>query len=385
MYKPIFGILLTGVLLAGCGNAKKGTEGELNDKKAKLEKLKKEQSNLSTEIAALEKDLAKLDTSRGSGNPKLVAVRPVQQGTFTHFIDLQGRVDATNISYVAPPNGQGGVVTALYVKQGDNVRKGQTLARLDDQLIRQQIEPLRVQLAAAEDTYRRTQNIWDQGIGTYQQVLSAKTQVESLKKQIGILQKQIGLMTVTAPTSGVADQVNVRVGETFVGNTPAGPQIRIVNTNKLKIVAEVPENYLGRVGEGSKIKVELPNINKSFETTVNVAGKIIDPSRRTFYIEAPIPSDPDYKPNQVANVRIQDYAKEGAITIPVNTLQNDEQGKFVMVAVNESGKLIARKKAIMVGELYNGELEVKSGLQPTDQLIVDGFQNLYDGQLLTTK
>ena len=127
-------------------------------------------------------------------------MRPVQQGTFTHYIDLQGRIDATNISYVAPPNGQGGVVTALYVKQGDNVRKGQTLAKLDDQLIRQQIEPLRVQLTAAEDTYRRTQNLWDQGIGTYQQVLTAQTQVENLRKQIGIIQKQVGLMTVTAPS-----------------------------------------------------------------------------------------------------------------------------------------------------------------------------------------
>ena len=170
-----------------------------------------------------------------------------------------------------------------------------------------------------------------------------------------------------------------------MGNTPAGPQIRIVNTGRLKVVAEVPENYLGRVGQGSKLKVEFPNINKTIETTVNVAGKIIDPARRTFYIEAPIPADPDFKPNQVANVRIQDYAKEAAVTIPVNTLQNDEQGKFVMVAVTEGGKLLARKKAVMVGELYNGELEVKSGLQPTDQLIVEGFQNLYDGQLLTTK
>ena len=385
MYNYMFAVLLTGLVLASCGNAKKDGEGNLNDKKAKLEALKKEQSDLNGEIATLEKELALLDTSLGGGNPKLVAVRPVQQGSFTHYIDLQGRIDATNISYVAPPNGQGGVVTALYVKQGDYVRKGQTLAKLDDQLIRQQIEPLRVQLSAAEDTYRRTQNLWDQGIGTYQQVLTAKTQVENLRKQIGIIQKQVGLMTVTAPSSGVADLVNVRVGETFVGNTPAGPQIRIVNTGKLKVVAEVPENYLGRVGEGSKVEVELPNINKTFEARVNVAGKIIDPARRTFYIEAPIPSDPDFKPNQVANVRIQDYAKEGAVTIPVNTLQNDDKGKFVMVAVNEGGKLIARKKTINVGELYNGELEVKSGLQPSDQLIVEGFQNLYDGQLLTTK
>lgn len=385
MHNNIFCLLIASLLLVSCGNAKKGQEGELNDKKAQLEKLKKEQGSLGGEIAELEKEIALLDTSSNGGNPKLVAVRPVGQGAFTHYIDLQGRIDATNISYVAPPNGQGGVVTALYVKQGDYVRKGQTLARLDAQIIRQQIEPLRVQLTAAEDTYRRTQNLWDQGIGTYQQVLSAKTQVESLKKQIGILQKQIGLMTVTAPSSGVADLVNVRVGETFVGNTPAGPQIRIVNTNNLKVVAEVPENYLGRVGAGSKVEVELPNIDKSFQATVNVAGKIIDPARRTFYIEAPIPADPDFKPNQVANVRIQDYAKEGAITIPVNTLQNDEKGKFVMVAANENGKLIARKKAIAVGELYNGELEVKTGLQPTDQLIVEGFQNLYEGQLLTTK
>ena len=385
MYNHIFGLLLTGLLLASCGNTKKGEEGNLNDKKAKLEELKKQQSGVNSEIAQLEKELALLDTSRSGGNPKLVSVRPIMQSNFTHYIDLQGRIDATNISYVAPPNGQGGVVTALYVKQGDNVRKGQTLAKLDDQVIRQQIEPLRVQLTAAEDTYRRTQNLWDQGIGTYQQVLTAKTQVETLRRQIGIIQKQIGLMTVTAPSSGVADLVNVRIGETFVGNTPAGPQIRIVNTGKLKIVAEVPENYLGRVGEGSKIQVALPNINKTFEARVNVAGKIIDPARRTFYIEAPIPSDPDFKPNQVANVRIQDYAKEGAVTIPVNTLQNDDRGKFVMVAVNEGGKMIARKKAIDVGELYNGELEVKSGLQATDQLIVEGFQNLYDGQLITTK
>lgn len=385
MYNHIFGLLLTALLLASCGNAKKGEEGNLNDKKARLEELKKQQSGVNSEIANLEKELALLDTSSGGGNPKLVAVRPIMQSNFTHYIDLQGRIDATNISYVAPPNGQGGVVTALYVRQGDNVRKGQTLAKLDDQVIRQQIEPLRVQLTAAEDTYRRTQNLWDQGIGTYQQVLTAKTQVESLRKQIGIIQKQIGLMTVKAPSSGVADLVNVRVGETFVGNTPTGPQIRIVNTGNLKVVAEVPENYLGRVGEGSKIQVALPNINKTFEARVNVAGKIIDPARRTFYIEAAIPSDPDFKPNQVANVRIQDYAKEGAVTIPVNTLQNDERGKFVMVAVNEGGKMIARKKAINVGELYNGELEVKSGLQATDQLIVEGFQNLYDGQLITTK
>jgi multidrug efflux pump subunit AcrA (membrane-fusion protein) len=170
----------------------------------------------------------------------------------------------------------------------------------------------------------------------------------------------------------------------FVGQTAMGPQIRIVNTGNLKLVAEVPENYIGKIGEGTKVQITLPNINKKFESKINVAGKTIDPARRTFYIEAPVPSDPALKPNQVASVRMEDYAVENAITIPVNTLQNDEKGKFVMIAVSEGGKLIARKKYIVVGELYQDKLEVKSGLQGSDQLITEGFQNLYDGQLITT-
>ncbi len=386
MQKKIYGLLLLTIILSACGNGKKGGEGDLNDKKAKLEKLKQQQKDLNDEIAKLQKDVVLLDTSAtNTGNAKLVAIKPLATDDFSHFVDLQGRIDATNISYVAPPNGQGGIVTALYVKQGDNVRKGQVLAKLDAQMIRQQIEPLRVQLSAAEDTYRRTKNLWDQGIGTYQQVLTAQTQVESLRKQIGIIQKQINLMTVTAPSSGVADVVNVRVGEAFMGTSAAGPQIRIVNTNKLKIIADVPENYLGRIGVGSTAQITLPNINKNFEAKVNVAGKIIDPAKRTFYIEIPIPTDPDFKPNQIATVRVQDYQKAQTITIPVNTLQNDEKGKFVMVAVNEAGKLIARKRTIVVGELYQDELEVKSGLMAGDNLITEGFQNLYEGQLIATK
>src|SRR5919199_606343 len=308
MQKKIYGLLLISFLAAACGNSKKDAAGDVNDKKAKLEKLKKEQQDLTQQIEKLQKELALTDTSSQKvTNPKLVAVTPVQPQDFTHFVDLQGRVDATDISWVAPPNGTGGVVKALYITQGQSVRKGQVLAKLDDQLIRQQIEPLRVQLNAAEDTYRRTKNLWDQGIGTYQQVLTAQTQVESLRKQIGVIQKQISLTTVTAPATGVADQVNVRVGETFVGQTAAGAQIRIVNTGRMKIVAEVPENYLGKIGQGSRVQILLPNLNKTFESKVNVAGKMIDPAKRTFYIEAPIPADPNVKPNQVASVRIQDY------------------------------------------------------------------------------
>lgn len=386
MQKKFLGLLLIGVILSSCGSSSKDSKGELNDKKAQLEKLKGEQKTINDKIATLEAEIAKLDPTANEGNAKLVAIATIQPSSFEHYIEIQGTIDATNISYVAPPNGQGGVVKALYVTQGQAVRKGQVLARLDDAIIRQQIEPLKVQLNAANDTYKRTKNLFDQGIGTYQNVLNAKTQVETLQGNIATLQKQAALMTVTAPQSGVADVVNVRVGETFVGATAAGPQIRIVNTSDLKIKANIPENYQGHVSAGSQLEAVLPDQNnRVINATVSVVGKIIDPATRTFYIEAKLPSNSNLKPNQVAKVHIKDYGNPKAITIPVNTLQSDETGKYVMLAEKEGGKLVARKRTVTMGELYNDQLEVKSGLQPGDQLITEGFQGLYDGQLITTQ
>jgi RND family efflux transporter MFP subunit len=172
----------------------------------------------------------------------------------------------------------------------------------------------------------------------------------------------------------------------FVGATAQGAQIRIVNTNDLKVVADVPENYLSRVKVGSNVEIVLPEENnRVINAKVNVVGKVINPSSRTFEIEAMIPSSVNLKPNQLAKVRIKDYGDSDAITIPIATLQNDEKGKFVMVGVKENGKLIAHKRQITVGELNGDQLEVKSGLQEGDQLITEGFQGLYDGQLLTTE
>jgi membrane fusion protein, multidrug efflux system len=383
MKQYLIGAVLISLLAASCGASKKDEAANLNDKKAKLQELKGEQTKLTEQISTLEKELAKLDPS-AAAKPKLVAVAAIDPQNFEHFIELQGKVDATNIAYVAPPNGQGGVVKALYVRQGQAVRKGQVLARLDDQLIRQQIAPLQVQLTTAEDTYKRTKNLFDQGIGTYQNVLNAETQVKTLRQQIGVIQKQAALMTVTAPMSGVAEKVDVRVGETFTGVTAMGPQISIVNTGNLKITAQVPENYLGRVGVGTTLEVALPGTGKTLTTKVAVAGKIIDPTSRSFQVEAPVPSDPSLKPNQIAVVKIRDYASSNAITIPLNILQNDEEGKYVMVAAKEGAKMVARKRRVIVGELYGERLEIKSGLQTGDVIVTEAYQELYEGQPITT-
>jgi membrane fusion protein, multidrug efflux system len=220
------------------------------------------------------------------------------------------------------------------------------------------------------------------------QLITAKNSVESLENQlksaeaqVKITKDQLAFTSVYSDVSGVAEEVNVKVGELFMG---VG-QIKIVNTSHLKVTTQIPENYINKVKVGSPLKISLPDINKTIDARISVTGKLIDPNSRSFYIEAKIQPDKDFHPNQVAMVRIQDYTVNNAITVPVNTLQSDEKGKYVMVAVKENGKLVARKKAVSIGEFYGDQLEIKSGLQAGDQIITDGYQSLYDGQLLTTE
>lgn len=378
-------VIVFSIILVACGNTTKEERGELTDKKAELEKLKTEQKKTSNRIIELEAEIAKLDTSaRVKEKEKLVTLSVLEPGKFTHFIDLQGRIDAENIAYVTP-RGMGGMVKAIYVKQGQQVRKGQLLMKLDNAVEQRQMEQLQTQLSYAKDIYQRQQNLWNQNIGTEVQLLTAKNNVETLEKQLATAREQLSNANVYAQMSGVADQVNIKVGETFSPQSAAVAGIRIVNTNELKVIAAVPENYLGRVGVGTNLLITLPEQNNdTLRAKVNVVGKVIDPNSRAFEVEARIPSSRNLKPNQLAMVKIQDYSSTAAISIPVNTLQNDDKGKFVMVAVKENGKMIARKRPVNIGELYGDRLEVKSGLQTGDTLIVEGFQGLYDGQLITT-
>ncbi|ANH82576.1 efflux transporter periplasmic adaptor subunit [Niabella ginsenosidivorans] len=386
--------ILSAVLFA-CGGGKE--KGKVGDLKAKIEKLKGEQKKTNDELAKLEAELEKLDPS--AVKAKFVSVTTIGSGTFDHYIDLQGKIDAKNSGYVAP-KGQPGVVRALYIKQGDRVRKGQTLAKLDDVVQRQavvsaqqQAGVIRAQLALAKTTYERQKNLWSNNIGSEMQVLQAKTNVETLTSQLRAAEAQVqqakealGFTNVTADISGVIDQVNVKVGETFSGMAGTVPQISIVNTSVLKLIVNVPETYIDRVKVGTPLKITLPDANnKEFTGKASVVSKLIDPTTRSFYVEATVPQDPAIRANQLAKVQIQDYASSNAITIPVNTLQTDNEGKFVLVAVKEGNNLVARKKRVVVGELYRDQLEIKSGLSNGDQLITEGFQSLHEGQVVTTQ
>lgn len=385
---------------ASCGNGKKGNDAAITDKKVELEKLKDQKSKTDDKIKKLEDDLAKIDTSTANAQkPKLVSIQTLQPAGFNHFIELQGHIDAENISYIAP-HGAPGVVTAIFVKKGDHVHKGQLLIKLDDAIARQNVVAMRqnmaavrTQLALAQTVYQRQKNLWDQNIGTEVQLLQSKSNAEGLENQLKTMQEnvktsedQLNLSNIYSNVNGVADEVNIRVGETFSGITPQGtPQIKVVNNSSLKVVATIPENYLNQVKAGTDVIVEVPDINRTFNTKVSFVGSAIDVTSRGFVVEAKLPADINLKPNQIAQVKIKDYEAGNALTVPVATLQNDEKGKFIMVASSQNGKLFAHKKMVNIGALNGDVLEIKTGLQKGDSLITEGFQSLYDGQLITTQ
>ena len=390
-------ISIATLLMVACSSS----TNDLTSKKAEVEKLKKEVLATTEKIKKLETEIAKLDTNsqtKTNENAKLIGTTIIANADFKHFIDIQGKVDADNISYVSPRLG-GGQVKAVFVKKGDYVKKGQMILKLDDAIARQSLiaakqslETIKTQVALAKDLYNRQNNLWKQGIGTEVQLISAKAQAETLEKQLltgeanyRTAQEQASALNVMSDVDGVVDELNVRPGEFFTGFIGNMPQVKIVNTKTLKVVTEVPENYIARVQLGTPVELFLTDINKTYNSKISFAGKTINPNNRSFTAEAKIPYDGLTRPNQNVQIKIQDYTSKNAIAVPVNTIQTDDKGKYVYVAVKEGNNLVARKKQVTVGELSGNLIEVKTGLSSGDELITEGFQTVYDGQSLRTK
>lgn len=382
MQKILIGVVISAAtLLVSCGNSTK-TPDTLEGKKKELASLKDQQAQLAKQVDSLEAQISRLDTSSKVGQKaKLVALSEVAHSPFTHYIDLQGNVEAENMSWISP-RGQGGVVRAVNVRQGDVVRKGQLLLKLDDAVQRNSVANAQIALDHAKDLYQRRKNLWDQKIGTEVDLINAKNAVDQAETQLKLAQDQLDFTNVYADIDGTVDNLIVKVGESF---SPGMQVLHLVNTSLLKTVVQVPELYQERVNVGTPVKISFPGLdNKEISGIVRTTGKTINPDSRTFTVEIKLPNDRSIRSNQVAVVRIQDYAIPKTLAIPVNTLQTDEKGKYVMVASKDKeNNLLAHKRAITIGQSYRDKVEVTGGLQEGDQLITDGFQGLYEGQLIT--
>jgi RND family efflux transporter MFP subunit len=343
------------------------------DKQAELVQLKKERDKLNDKIALIEKELMANDTT-----PKgtLVAIEQLKNSSFSHFIEIQGRLDGDQNVAVYPETQ--GIVTEVLVKAGQHVSKGQLLARLDDAVLRQSVHELQTSLELATKLYDKQKALWDQKIGSEVQFLQAKNNKESLESKLAQVRKQLDMSQVKSPISGSVEEAPLRAGQMA---SPAVPAFRVVNFGTIKIVADVAESYASRINVGDAVNVFFPDINKEISAKVDYASKYINPVNRTFQIEVRVPgSSIDLlKANMVAYVRVNDYKKDNALSIPINFVQNDQSGSYVYLAVTEGDKKVARKVDIKLGKVYNGLAEITSGLKLGDNLITTGYLDLENG------
>ena len=350
------------------------------DQKGKLEKLKVQREELNTRIAQLEAEI------NPNGNPaetKTVAVKveAVNGCVFDHYVEVQGVVDGDQNVAVSPQIS--GIVTAVYVTEGTNVKKGQLLAELDAAVLKQSLDEVKTQYDLVSNLYTKQKALWDKNIGSEVQFLQAKTNKEALENKIKTLQGQIDMARIVSPIGGTVESVPLKVGQMAAPGTPSSA-IRVINMSLAKIKADVSENFASRIQNGNKVIVRFPDLGKQLETTLNFASNFIDPTNRTFQVECKVQSrEIQLRANMIAYVKIKDYTNEKAFCIPVNYIQSNKDGKYVYVALQIKNQWVASRRIVKEGMDYNGVVEVLEGLSIGDRVISSGYQSLNEGALIT--
>jgi RND family efflux transporter MFP subunit len=347
------------------------------DKKAQLDKLKIQHDQLATKIAQLETEINPTG-EKAEQKALSVKVTPSKECVFNHYIDVQGTVDGDQNIAVSPQ--MPGIVTAVYVKEGTQVKKGQVMVDLDAQVMKQSLEEVNTQLALANSIFEKQSALWDKKIGSEVQYLQAKTSKESLEQRVNTIKEQLKLAKIVSPISGTVESIPLRVGQMASPGLPTST-IRVINMSVAKITADVAETYTSRIKNGNAALVSFPDLGKDIETKLNFTSRFIDPTNRTFKVECKVSSkDIELRANMIAYIKIKDYTNEKAFCLPVNYVQSNQDGKFIYIAKQNGNDWIAERRMIKTGQDYNGNIEVLSGITAGENIITSGFQNLNGGE-----
>ncbi|MCZ6593530.1 MAG: efflux RND transporter periplasmic adaptor subunit [Bacteroidetes bacterium] len=390
--KKMITLFIIAIILTSCGADQSErsvddiiSEGNLETILSKRSEVKVKQSEIQNALKKLDEAIKDLDKS---DNSALVTTQTVSDTLFRHFIEIQGSV-ATKQNVIIYPEYQG-TLTRIFVTEGDRVRKGQILARIDDGGLGSQLSQLEVQAQLAKTTYERQQRLWEQKIGSEIQYLQMKANYESAQNAVNQLQSQVAKTAVKAPFSGVIDDVITDQG-TVVALGQA--LFRIVNLDHMYIEAEVPERYLKSVVPGKDVEIDLPILGETLSSKVRQTGNYINPANRAFSIEVDVPNNNgNVKPNLTARLRINDYTNENALLVPLSVISENAKGEqyvFIVSTNTEEGdsgqNSFATRKIITTGVAQGDYVEVLAGLTKGDEIIVEGARTVKDGQEITIK
>lgn len=381
--KHILSILMAALLLASCGSDNKKSiediiaDGDLTTIREKRSEIVAQQQLIADQIKQLDDKIAILDTTK---RIPLITTFTAKEIVFNHFLELQGNVQTKQNLVIYPE--MAGVLRRVYVKEGQQVDKGQLLASIDDGGLGQQVAQLQIQADLAKTTFERQERLWNQKIGSEIQYLQAKSNYEAQQKAVNQMQSQLEKTMVRAPFKGVIDDVITDQGSVVA---PGQSQLmRIVNLDNMYIETNVPESYIANVTKNKNVQVEFPVLGKTMDAKIRQAGNFINPSNRTFKVEVAVPNkDRDIKPNLTAKLRINDYTNANAILIPQSIISENENGQqyiYVIKDKNDKDEAIAERVIIETGKTQEDVIEVLAGIQDGTEIIEEGARSVKNGQ-----
>lgn len=381
--KHLITITFISLFILSCGEQKKNSvenvleSNNIETIRKKRGELVSEQQVINEKIKLLDEKIKQIDTVK---HVPLITSFTAKNEKFEHVLELQGNVTTKNLLTITPEFN--GILTHVYVKEGEKVNKGQILAKIDDGGLSQQIAQLKIQSDLAKTTYERQKRLWEQNIGSEIQYLQAKSTYESQQEAVGQLQQQIAKTTVRAPFSGTIDDVITEQGSVVAAGQ--SPLMRIVNLDDMYIEVEVPESYVTNVVKGKKVEVEFPVLGKKIETKIRQASDYINPANRTFKAEIEVPNqDKTIKPNLTARLKINDYTNENAILIPQSVISENAEGEqyvYIVTNKNEEGIGTAKRLIIETGRTQGDVIEVTKNLEKGVEVIKEGARSVKDGQ-----
>ena len=379
--KHISTLIIVTLLLVSCGGKNKSVDEIIETNN--LELIQKKRNELETTKLELTKQLSQLEVKIRELDPQekipLITTFKVKDTVFTHFVELQGSVSTKQNIVIYPEFS--GVLQQVFVKEGQQVTRGQILAKIDDGGLSQQLSQLKIQTALAKTTFERQNRLWEQKIGSEIQYLQAKTTYEAQQEAVKQLTQQVAKTVVRAPFSGSIDDVITDQGSVVgAGQTPL---FRIVNLSEMYIDSDVPESYISTIVKGKDVHVEFPVLDTTVDTKVRQASSFINPANRTFKIEVGIDNkEKTIKPNLTAKLKINDYTNPKALLIPQSIISENASGEqYVYTVVNKDGNnAIVKREIITTGKTQGDFIEVLSGIKDGEEIIDEGARSVKDGQ-----
>lgn len=364
--------LLLVVVTAACSNQTKDEESI----RSQISEYKQQIGELNKKIAGLENDLKDLSGTAESAYSVPIQVDTLSYQTFEHYFDVSGTVEAVREAFVSPEIS--GQIKNIYVGEGEYVRQGQLLIKLNTEITENNINEVRSSLNHATTVYEKQKRLWEKGIGSEVQYLNAENNKDALENRLETLKSQQAMAMIKSPVNGVVDEIYLKEGEIAM---PGTRLMMVVNLKELYINADVSESYLSSVKAGDMAQVSFPVYP---ELTINVpvyrTGNFINPNNRTFKIQLKIKNTDDkLKPNVLAIIKIRDFSSDQALTVPTKVIKQDIKGHYLYKLTNDDNIMQAAKVYIKTG-LTSGEYTmVLEGLNPGDKIIVKGYTQVSDG------